>query len=87
MRSGNDTRNRKLNGRPSITNRDDTREGLANLVTGHHPETPTRTAQGTVVVMAMAMVMGAMGTMAISAGDVTIILRCLYLVPLRVVLY
>ena len=84
MRSGNDTRNRKHNGRPSIINRDHMREGLANLVTDHHPETPTCMVQGTVVVMVMAMVMG---TMAISAGDVTIILRYLYLVPLRVVLY
>lgn len=92
MRSGNDTRNRKRNGRPSIINRDHTREDLANLVTGHHPETHTRTAEGMVVVtvvvmvVVMAMVM-VMRTMAISAGDVTIILRYLSLVPLRVVLY
>jgi hypothetical protein len=79
MRSDNATRNSKLNSRPSIINRDHTREGLAHHVTDHHPETLTCTAQRTVGDTVMVM------EVAISARDVQIILRCLSLVRLRVV--
>ena len=74
-----------------MLNRDQSREGLANHVTDHHPETPTRMAQHTVVGMVMVMeaVMETVmeGAMVIRAKDATIILRCLSLVPLRAVLF
>lgn len=77
MRSDNAICNSKLNSRPYMNSRDHTREGLANHVTDHHPETPPCTAQRTVVATVMVME-------TISARDVPIILRCLSLVLLRV---